>query len=591
MPGQLELADHTVIVGYFALLTIVGLYFWKRVRHVRDLFVGNNRVPWWLAGISFYMTSYSAFMFVAYSEMAYRYGLIAVTLAFSAPVAVLVGTLALAPRWRRARIISHVQFLEMRYSTHIRQALAWSGLPLKVVDDGLKIYATGVFVSVGLGYDLETSIVASGVIMLGYTFLGGLWAVLVTDYVQFLVLTLAVVVLFPLAIARVDLGTLAAAGQPGFLSPINAPFSPLYVAAFYLLVLLGYNGNWALAQRFYSVPDERAARKAGFLAVALMTVGPPLFILPAVAARSLLPELMDPPNSPQYAYAMLAIRFLPAGLVGLMIAAMFAATMSTLSSDYNVMASVVTEDIYHRLIDRHASERRLMIVGRLATLAIGAVTIVIGVGLVAAARQGLFEVMVALFALFVGPMIIPLLGGLLTPRITARGAAAGIAAGFASGLAMYLYKTLVIAARPDADPTWLHYDFEALTILVNFALTTTTMIVTSIFDRRSAEEQARVDAFFARLALPIEPGVAPAANGATVFSPLAVVGWASAGTGLLLFAAAAVQAAGWGRVINVGVGAVLCLLGLGMVWLSRRLTLPAARPDVAVGDPVESARP
>src|SRR5437773_728498 len=117
---------------------------------------------------------------------------------------------------------------------------------------------------------------------------------------------------------------------------------------------------------------------------------------------------MQPPNSPQYTYAALALRFLPAGLMGLMIAAMFSATMSTLSGDYNVVASVITKDIYQRLFDKTAGERRLIIIGRSATLVIGAITTLIGVSRVATAHEGLFEMMVTLFGLFVGPMLNPM---------------------------------------------------------------------------------------------------------------------------------------------------------------------------------------
>ena len=88
----------------------------------------------------------------------------------------------------------------------------------QVIDDGLKIYATGVFVSVGMGYDLTTSIIVSGVVMLLYTFMGGLWAVIVTDYVQFIVLTLGVIVLFPLVFGRLGEVRCAGAGRAAGLS-------------------------------------------------------------------------------------------------------------------------------------------------------------------------------------------------------------------------------------------------------------------------------------------------------------------------------------------------------------------------------------
>jgi SSS family transporter len=572
MSQTLHTADHIVIVGYFVLLTLIGLYFWRRMKHARDFFTGGNAIPWWLASVSFYLTGFSAFTFVAYSEMAYRYGFIAITLAWSAAVAMAVGTIFLAARWRRARIISPVEFLEARYNKEIRQILAWAGIPLRVIDDGLKIYATGVFVSIGMGYDLKMSIIVSGAVMLLYTFMGGLWAVVVTDYIQFIILTLGVVVLFPLVFAQVgSFDALAHGAQAGFLSPVNAPFSPLYVIAFYLLIILSYNGNWAFAQKFYSVRDEREARKAGMLAVVLKIAGPPLFILPAMAARSLMPELMQPPNSPQYTYAALSLRFLPAGLMGLMIAAMFSATMSTLSGDYNVVASVITEDIYRRLFDKEASQRRLVIVGRLATLFIGMLTISIGVSLIATARKGLFEVMVTVFGIFIGPMLIPMLLGLLNRRITWRGAAAGIIAGFLSGISFYLYKILVLAHQPGIDQNFLRYTYEAISILINFSVTILAILLMTAFERVTDEDRAKINEFFARLSTPIDPKLTHASATDEIFSPFYIIGWITGGTGLLLLIASAVQPSGTGRYINLGAGIVICLLGFGFYLLHGRV--------------------
>jgi Na+/proline symporter len=459
-------------------------------------------------------------------------------------------------------------------------------LPLKIVDDGLKIYATGVFVSLGMGYDLKVSIIGCGLVMLLYTFMGGLWAVVVTDYLQFIVLTLGVLVLFPLVFSNLDpSGGLMQAAPAGFLSPAGGPFSLLYIFAFYLLILLSYNGNWALAQRFYSARDERDARKAGTLAVALMIAGPPLFILPAMAARSLMPELMVPPNSPQYTYAALTLRFLPTGLMGLMIASMFSATMSTLSSDYNVMASVITKDIYHRLIDKNATERRLVVVGRIATLLVGALTIVIGVVLIASARKGLFEVMVTVFGLFVGPMLLPMLVGLLSRRVTWRGAAAGIAAGFVSGLSLYLYKTLVLAASAGVDPNWLRYEFEAITILINLGVTAGAMLLVTLLERPTPQERARIDQFFERLTTPISAGVLPARAEGEVFSPFFIIGWVTAGTGLLLIGATMGQSSDVGRWINLGAGLTLCLAGLGLYRLHKAFLRREANspPGAATG--------
>ena len=581
MRHGLELADHIVIAGYFVLLSTIGFYFWSRMRHARDFFTGNNDIPWWLAGVSFYMTAFSAFTFIAYSEMAYRHGFVAITLAWSAAAAMAIGTLALAARWRRARISSPVEFLEARYSKHIRQVLAWAGIPLRVIDDGLKIYATGVFVSAGMGYDLTISIIGSGLVMLLYTFMGGLWAVIITDYVQFIVLTLGVLVLCPMVLARLESVAALGEGAPaGFLSPINEPFSPLYVLAFYLLVALSYNGNWAMAQKFYCVRDESAARKAGLLAVVLMFAGPPAFILPAIAARGLMPELMQPPNSPQYVYATLAVQYLPAGLMGLMIAAMFSATMSTLSGDYNVMASVLTGDVYHRLLNPRASQRQLVLVGRITTLLVGVLTILIGVALVETARRGLFEIMVTLFGVFVGPMLIPMLAGLLNRRLTWRGAAAGIAAGFASGISLYLVKALVLSRRPGIDADWLRYDYEAITILTNLAVTVGAMAIVTAWERVTPSDREQIDTFFRGLDTPVIRD--SVADRAAPSSPFGVIAWVTLGTAVLLWSAALVQTSDGGRTINFAAGLVLAVVAAGLRHLHRRLMTIGAAAIVPV---------
>ena len=566
----LHTADYIIIAGYFFLLSMIGVYFWRRMKHVRDFFTGGNAIPWWLAGISFYLTGFSAFTFVAYSEMAYRFGFVAVTLAWSSAAAMVIGTIFLAARWRRARIVSPVEFLEERYSPLIRQVLAWLGIPLKVIDDGLKIYATGVFVSVGLGFDLRTSIILCGVVMLFYTFMGGLWAVVVTDFIQFIILTLGVIALFPLVFSNFSSVSEFSASLPaGFLSPAGEPFSLVYIFAFYLLITLSYNGNWAFAQKFYSVKDERAARKAGMLAVGLKIIGPPLFILPAIAARSLMPELMQPPNSPQYTYAALSLKFLPVGLMGLMIAAMFSATMSTLSGDYNVIASVITEDIYRRLFHRDAGSKRLVLVGRVATLAVGLLTILIGISLISSAQKGLFEVMVTVFGLFVGPMLIPMLAGLLSRRVTWRGAAAAIAAGFCSGLAFFLYKTFVLSKDPSIDANWLRYDYEALSILTNFVVTVLTMVVTTLLEKKTADDRAKIDRFFEKLSTPVRAEKTHAEATGELFSPFKIIGWVTAGTGLMLIVAAAFQPVGIGQYMNLAAGVVLWALSAGLYLLHR----------------------
>jgi uncharacterized sodium:solute symporter family permease YidK len=241
-----------------------------------------------------------------------------------------------------------------------------------------------------------------------------------------------------------------------------------------------------------------------------------------------------------------------------------------LSGDYNVMASVITEDIYRRLFDKEASQKRLVFVGRIATLFIGISTIIIGISLIASARKGLFEVMVTVFGLFVGPMLIPMLAGLLSKRVTYRGAAAGIIAGLVSGVGFYLYKTLILSNQPGIDPNWLRYDYEAISILTNFTVTILAMMLTTVLEKPTENDRAQIDAFFLKLSTPVDAQKTHAVTTGEIFSPFKIIGWVTIGTGAMLLVASVAQPRGFGQYVNLGAGLALCLLGVGLYQLHRR---------------------
>src|SRR5436190_22928516 len=171
MPTRIQLAasDYVVVLGYFILVLWIGLWFRKKLTSLNDYFAGGNRIPWWLAGISHYMSSFSAFAFIAYAQMGYTYGWVAVTLFWATIPGCLAGGLFFAKRWRRARVITPVQFLETRFNGYIRQLFAWAGIPMKIFDDALKIFATGLFISVSAGAKLYWAIVICGAVMIVYS--------------------------------------------------------------------------------------------------------------------------------------------------------------------------------------------------------------------------------------------------------------------------------------------------------------------------------------------------------------------------------------------------------------------------------------
>jgi len=497
---HLGAADYLVIAGYCLLVLWIGLWFRKRLSTVDDYFAGGHQVPWWLAGISHYMSSFSAFSFIAYTQIAYLYGFTAVTLFWASVPACIGGGLLFASRWRRARVVTPIEFLKQRYSGTLQQLCAWAGLPVKLFDDALKLFATGLFFSVICGFKLLWSIVLCGALMICYSFFGGLWALVVTDYVQFLMKMLAIVLLVPLAFHAGGGVHLGLKHLPhGFLRPINGPYGWTYIAGFTCVMFLSYNASWALAQKYYSVRDEKDASKAAYLSAALNLLGAPLMILPGILARQFLPDLTASGRSSD-AYVLLLVRLLPEGMIGIILSAMLSATMAAVSSDFNAIASVLTQDIYQRLINPNASPRRLFNTGRVFTVVLGTLTTGLALWIVYGHRESLFNLMVTVFGIFLAPTLLPILAALVTKRVSAAGAITGFCTGLASGLIMLMVKTYWrVPGKMDGGS----FEFEGIALLTNIGMTLAGLVLGSAFGARGEDESARADEFDKKLHKPV----------------------------------------------------------------------------------------
>ena len=555
--------DWAAVAVYLMIITGIGIYFGRYMRKVADFFKGGNEIPWWLSGISSYMTGFSAFVFVAYAKMAYDYGLMAATMCWSVVPAYLVGAYLFAPLWRRTGILTPVEYLEKRYNIAVRQLFGWVGIPVRLIDDALKIVAMGTFISVIMKVDMVWAMVTLGTVVVVYCVIGGLWAVVITDMVQFVVLSVSLCLVVPLALMRVGgVGKLIEGSPEGFFSVMNPNHPEIgwpYFFAFAFLIFLSYNSTWSLVQRSYAVKDERAARKANLLAALLSFVTPLFWILPSMCARQILPNLEDGGQS----FVRLCVEILPAGFLGIVLAGMFSATMSTLSSDYNIFAGVITEDIYHRLFNKEASEGRRLMVGRLSLLVVGAIAVGIAI-YVQQTGTGLFKWMAENFGIALPPMAVPMLGGLLFRRTTAAGAIATYFAGLTTAIALKFGF---------GQPYWIFTGANmVVSTLVFFACG-------QLLPRRGDAEEARMQALFERLKTPLGRAELDAidrrvAEGPT---PLYIVGVILCAIGGLLALLGIAPMAMNARITNWVLAAVLIVLGvLGIHYRPKPSQAPEA---------------
>ena len=420
--------DFAVIAAYFAVTLATGLFMGRFVKSSGDFFSGGKKVPWWMGAISSYMAMISSFVFIAHAGVAYQDGLVAMLVFWSTVFAVVAGSWIFAWRWQRARVTTPMEYLEQRYGSGVRQVISWCGIAFRVLDNMVRLYSLGLIASVLLRIPLSAGIWLGVVIVLAYTLTGGLWSVLVTDVIQCTILFSAAVAMLFLSLNAVGgLGALAQALPDHFNAFNGHRGSFMFLFAYYLIVFIKYNGNWAFIQRLESVPDERSAIKMGLLTAVLLGAFPVVALLPAIAARHMLPGI-----NPEEAYLTLCTRLLPPGALGLMVSAMLAATLSTLASEFNVTSSVFSKDIYQRLLRPAAGAKEMLFVGRFGMVAVAAL-VAVGAQFVTA-LGGAFEANKLLMALFGVPIVIPSVFGILWKRPNTAGVYACIGGGVVGGL-------------------------------------------------------------------------------------------------------------------------------------------------------------
>ncbi|MEW5901877.1 MAG: hypothetical protein AB1715_10480 [Acidobacteriota bacterium] len=506
---SIQLADYLVILAYFAVIVSVGLSFARYIQKAKDYFAAGNIMPWWLAGTSFYKASFSALLFVIYNEIAYKYGIVAIVIMWVSPLCILLGGYFTAHRWRRARVLTPLGFMERRYSKTVHQVFVWTGLPLRMFDNALKILSTSIIFAValrGLGLNIILFMVIIGAIMILYSFLGGQMTVMVTDFVNVAILAVAVVTLFVMTLGRVgNLGDFVAKLPAGFLNPFPEPYGWSYlVFTVFLITILTYNASWALVQKYNTLRSEKETRKMILWIALLMFIMPPVFFFPGLAARVLVPGI----ENAKEVYAVISLKILPVGLMGFILSSVISSTMSALGSEFNTLSGVLTRDFYKKTIRPELSEKEEVSMGRAFTVLIGALTILLAALFNVLKGFNLMDIMFRIFSAFGPAIMIPLVFGLLFKKFNARGTLWGVIGGSVTGVVLVLANFFLVQAYAEEMKTDSRLDFwlrsgwnSAATVLSVFA-TIGGMWLGTASRPTPEEEQARRDEFFADLRKP-----------------------------------------------------------------------------------------
>lgn len=434
--------DYIVIAAYFVFMLGIGLYFMKVNKGAKEYFAGGSMIPWWVSGMTLYMANFSAWTFTGAAGFAYSTGWFAILYFGTWSLSYFVGSQLTASRWRRTRSISPVEYTYTRFNFTTQQFLSLVISLNFTLSAGVQLAATCKLLAPVMGLDIVLVTLVTGVVILVYTFMGGLWAVSITDVVQGVILLSITFIVMPLALGLV--------GGPGALLRSIPPlsFDHVYNGVHYtehwlvsIFIIMTFGTAAGAAQRFYSVKDEKDARKVGLLAGGLFLTVPFVFGVPPLVARVIWPDLsvvdfFKPyleSNPQDLVFVALCLKLLPNGLIGVFIAAMLAATMSTLSSVYNLVSSILSRDIYQGWIKPDVTDENLLNVGRIFSVVIG--LIVVGLAVLFVTSQfGIFNLMQAFFTLLNIPVVVPVTFGLIFRRVPKWAAVGAITWGLIVGV-------------------------------------------------------------------------------------------------------------------------------------------------------------
>jgi Na+/proline symporter len=347
----------------------------------------------------------------------------------------------------------------------------------------------------------------------------------------------------------------------GYFNPFAGEYGWLFLIVYTISQTTGYN-NFGNAQRYFCADTEQSAKRIAVLCMTLFTIGSLIFYLPPLIARVVLPDLGTAANGlkqpSEAAYIAMGLRVLPPGMVGVLLAAMLASSMASLSAHNHIITGIFAKDLYQGYLRRDASDRHMLTASRLTSLGVGLVMICVAL-LFAEGATGIFTLLFILESMFLIPLGLPLLYGFIARGGPWWSAVCAYVVGAITSLFVNLYLNRYLGMGLN----------ETYLIGIPAVTTTIAFFVPVLLIAPEGEFGRRVDAFFEKLKTPIDPATELGASGVSGRGQLALVGKVTTGMGIACFLLVAASAAGRDRFI-VGIYAVVTtLIGLAFIGAGR----------------------
>ncbi|MDB6128477.1 MAG: sglT 4 [Verrucomicrobia bacterium] len=512
--------DYAIIGFYFLFLSALGWFYRHSAKDSDEYFRGGGRMPWWLVGTRSFMGSFSAWTFTGAAALAYDHGLVVLVIYLGNSLMFLSNWAWTAAKFRQLRVIIGMEALRLRLGTRNEQFFIWISYPVGWLVAGIQLYGLGIICGTMFHLDIRTIIIVCGISMIVLSTLGGAWGVATGNFLQTLILMPITLVMAVYALRLCGgVGPLLQS-LPRENLDLTASHVPGFGAWFVVAVLLDkLTGANAItnAGTYLGVRDGAEARKVALLSAALFLVGSIIWFIPPLVARgqgmnlaAMLPALNNPSDG---AYVAVALQQLPAGLLGLFATGMISATLATMDSSLSGSAGIITRSIYLPLLRPRASERELVLVGRIATVILGVVTILIALMYTTWRDVGIFTLMQNFSAMIGVPLTVPLFWCLWTRRAPDWVAWSTVVASLVTTLVAGPLLSLPVVRHwadglgaAHALQLFLARDYVFL-VLFNFAAGSLWYLVLGAVFRGAigAARRAQIDDFFQRFNRPLSP--------------------------------------------------------------------------------------
>jgi len=493
---KLVFADYAVIGIYFAVTIAVGFWFARKWKGSEDFFLAGRKLTWPIIGLSLFATNISTEHFVGLAAGGYQEGLVQGGYEWIASYCLIMLAAVFAPQYLKHRVFTIPEFFEKRYGIEARVMLTVYFLAMIVLTKTSVALFSGARVLNDLtGWDFHRILWGIGIVTAIYTMAGGLAAVVYTDALQAIILIAGSVLLTGMALSDVGgwsgmTARLEAKGRLPLLSMVQGPEGDLPFSGFLLgNFLIGGMFYWCMdqvnVQRVLGARDVREARLGAVFAGFLKIIPVFILVLPGVIAAALFNDIKDPNQT----YSRLVEAVLPPAFRGIVLAALLAALMSSISSMFNSASTLVARDLVARFRPG-ASARTQILVGQAALLLV----MVGGILVVPLIKH--YEHVWNYLQVVTGYLSVPFavvgLCGIFTRRANRAGAVAAVVAGLASGIFLFTDSTVKGGLWEPLRHPWLN-SFLHRTFLCAVVSFTALWIVS--FATRPPREEVRSGAF------------------------------------------------------------------------------------------------